>query len=154
MHITEVETTMVKTKVTKSIELDYGHTLPAHYDFCSQIHGHRAKVQATVKGVINTTQGNSSQGMVLDFKILKDIMTVRVHNVLDHGFAVWKQDEKDRDFILSRNRKFLLTEDPPTAEYLARWAYESIKQDLPDNLELIMVRWYETPNSWADYPTE
>lgn len=139
-----------KITVTKRIELDYGHTLMRHHGFCSQIHGHRGKVEATIEGNINEEQGNSSQGMVLDFGILKQIMMSEVHAVLDHAFAVWKDDEADLEFIKQRNSRYLVTPEPPTAEFLAKWSYEVILAKLPVGIKLLSVRWYETPNSWAD----
>lgn len=138
-------------QITKNIELDYGHTLPNHYSFCNQIHGHRAKIQATIEGEIVTDANSSSQGMVMDFSILKEIMMTYVHGALDHGFAVWKDDTVDKIFITNRNTKYLITDEPPTAEYLAKWAYNTICRFLPSDIRLISVRWFETPNSWADY---
>lgn len=138
-------------EITRRIELDYGHTLPNHYSFCSQMHGHRATVEATVSGDLVTKKGASSQGMVLDFKFLKEVMMDKIHGILDHGFAVWKEDKQDLDFITSRNEKFLVMLDPPTAENLAKWAYNQIRQQIPVGIELVSVRWWETPNSVAEY---
>jgi len=141
------------TNVTKRIELDYGHTLPNHYSFCNQIHGHRGVIEATVQGDIVAMHGSSSQGMVLDFSILKQLLMTKVHAKLDHGFAVWKEDIADLEYIKTRNTKYIVTEEPPTAEYLAKWAYEQIEMDIIHyNLKLVRIRWYETPSSWADYP--
>jgi len=140
--------------VTKSIELDYGHTLPNHYSFCSQIHGHRAKVEATVEGEVSDKVGDSNQGMVLDFKFLKQALMTKVHDVLDHGFAVWKDDKEDLEFIVKRNSKVLITDEPPTAEYLAKWAYHQIQTELPGGLKLNKIKWYETPTSFATYTKE
>jgi 6-pyruvoyltetrahydropterin/6-carboxytetrahydropterin synthase len=142
-------------QITKRIELDYGHTISGHYSVCSMLHGHRAKVEATVGGDIRPPEDISSHGMVVDFGIIKKIMMDRVHLVLDHGFAVWKDDEQDLNFIKNRNKKYLITPVPPTAEYLAEWAFNEIRDGLLEvkyALELKRVRWYETPNSWADYP--
>lgn len=138
-------------EVTKRIEVDYGHTLPRHYSFCSQIHGHRAFIDATIEGKINKTENDSSQGMVVDFKLLKEIMMNNIHDILDHGFAVWEKDEVDKEFILKRNTKFLVTKEPPTAEYLAKWAFYQIDDKLPDEIILKSVKWYETPSSYAEY---
>ena len=66
-------------KISKRIELDYGHTLPNHYSFCNQIHGHRAFVVAEVEGDVNKSRGTSGEGMVLDFKFLKEIIDLS-HN--------------------------------------------------------------------------
>lgn len=143
------ENTIVE--ITRRIELDYGHTLPNHYSFCNQIHGHRAFVEATVSGDLVTKIGASSQGMVLDFKFLKETMMDKIHGILDHGFAVWNKDKQDLDFITSRNEKYLVMLDPPTAENLAKWAYNQIVNEIPNGIKLVSVKWWETPNSVAEY---
>jgi 6-pyruvoyltetrahydropterin/6-carboxytetrahydropterin synthase len=138
-------------QITRKIEIDYGHTLPNHYSFCNQFHGHRGVIEVTVEGPIIHTSGESQQGMVMDFKFLKTIMREKIHDVLDHGFAVWKDDKEDLAFILKRNTRVLVTDDPPTAEVLAKWAFKTVKEDLPVGVKLVKVRWNETPNNWADY---
>lgn len=138
-------------KISKQIELDYGHTLPNHYSFCNQIHGHRARVIATVEGEVSQEKGSSEQGMVMDFSFLKKALMDGVHAKLDHGFAVWKDDKEDLEFIVRRNKKVLITEEPPTAEYLAKWAYNEVGILLPKKVNLEVLTWYETPNSWAEY---
>ena len=151
--------------VSKEIQLDYGHTLPNHFSFCNQIHGHRARVVAYVEGEVSPLGGDSSQGMVVDFKFLKAVMMEKVHDVLDHGFAVWEGDTEEikalggfageevstLDFIRARNRKVLVTTDPPTAETLAKWAFDQIKPTIPFGLTLVRVEWWETPSSCAIY---
>ena len=92
--------------------------------------------------------------MVCDFIIIKKILTEEVHDCLDHGFAVWKDDEKDLEFIKSRNKRFLVTNEPPTAEYLAKWAFNKVKLKLPENIKLMKIYWQETPTSVAIYEGE
>jgi len=138
-------------QIKKEIGVDYGHTLPNHFSFCSQIHGHRARVIAIVEGAVNQDHGSSSQGMLLDFKFLKEAMMTEIHEILDHGFAVWGQDTEDVPFITKRNKKYLLTDEPPTAEYLAKWAFYQLLPKIPENIKLISVEWFETPTSSATY---
>jgi 6-pyruvoyltetrahydropterin/6-carboxytetrahydropterin synthase len=156
--------------VSKAIELDYGHTLPNHFSFCNQIHGHRAKIVAYVDGKLCQTKNDSSQGMVMDFKIIKDLMMDRIHKVLDHGFAVWMDDIETKNYITRRNQKYLITLLPPTAEVLAQWAYKQMIEGLAfykDNaaalgdeagrhslIHLEKVEWYETPTSIAVYTSD
>jgi 6-pyruvoyltetrahydropterin/6-carboxytetrahydropterin synthase len=137
--------------VSREIGIDYGHTLPNHFSFCNQLHGHRARVIAEVDGEIVTKDNDSSQGMVLDFKILKQKMMEKLHDVLDHGFAVWKDDKEDLEYIKKRNSKYLITDEPPTAEFLAKWAFNQLKDEFPENIKLVKITWYETPNSYAVY---
>jgi 6-pyruvoyltetrahydropterin/6-carboxytetrahydropterin synthase len=138
-------------QISRKIEIDYGHTLPNHFSFCNQLHGHRGVVVATVEGPVVVRSGDSEEGMVMDFRFLKEIMVEHIHNRLDHGFAVWREDHEDLEFILKRNTRVLVTDDPPTAEYLAKWAFNEIRTHLPEGISLHNVRWYETPNNWADY---
>ena len=140
---------MVKAIVSRSIDIDYGHTLPNHFSFCNEIHGHRAKIVMCVEGNISKTKAASDEGMVLDFKILKDLLIEVIHNRLDHGFAIWKKDLKDLDFIQHRNKRYLLTDDPPTAECLAKWAFTELAARLPPKITLIRIEWHETPSSVA-----
>ncbi len=153
--------------ISKRIEIDYGHTLPGHYSFCNQVHGHRAVVIAYFSGCINQDYGSSSEGMVIDFSVCKDIMMNVIHDKLDHGFAVWKKDNRTvsiryneiayvevstLEFIRQRNSKVLITDSPPTAEYLAEWALEEISKKLKsinNNIKVVKVKWYETPNNCA-----
>jgi 6-pyruvoyltetrahydropterin/6-carboxytetrahydropterin synthase len=138
--------------VTKEIQLDYGHTLPNHYGFCSEIHGHRAKVIATIEGDFITKSGSSSEGMVMDFKFIKEAMMKHIHDKLDHGFAVWKEDEEDYEFIVKRNARYLITDHPPTAECLAKWAYDQIVGIIEkEGCKLVCIEWFETPTSSACY---
>ena len=78
--------------ISRSIDIDYGHTLSKNNSFCNQFHGHRAKVVCFFEGETSKIENNSSQGMVLDFKICKKAMMICVHDKLDHAFAVWKKD--------------------------------------------------------------
>lgn len=161
-------------KVTRRIEIDYGHTLPDHFSFCNQVHGHRGVIEATFGGEIQTS--GSSNGMVEDFKILKEVLMKTIHDKIDHGFAVWGKDTalvpvntgiytgiggsnivniSTLEFIKARNSKVLMTDEPPTAEYLAKWAFNQVIDYLQENnridIYLENLRWYETPNNWADY---
>lgn len=139
-------------EVKRYIELDYGHTLPNHYSFCNQLHGHRGRVEVTVVGDICTKSDDSSEGMVLDFKIIKELLMEKIHDVLDHGFAVWIKDVEDLAYVKKRNNKVLITQEPPTAEVLAKWAYNQLASSIRKHgLQLKSVSWRETPSSVATF---
>jgi 6-pyruvoyltetrahydropterin/6-carboxytetrahydropterin synthase len=148
---TSKENIQIMMRISRKIEIDYGHTLPNSFSFCNQLHGHRGVVVATIEGRMIDRKGDGEEGMVMDFKFLKEIMQEHIHDKLDHGFAVWKEDHEDLDFILNRNSRVLVTDAPPTAESLALWAFNQIRPHLPVGVTLKQIRWYETPNNWADY---
>ena len=97
-------------RISRKIEIDYGHTLPNSFSFCNQLHGHRGVIVATVEGQMINRKGDGEEGMVMDFKFLKEIMLDHIHDKLDHGFAVWKDDLEDLEFITKRNSRVLVTD--------------------------------------------
>ena len=138
-------------RISRKIENDYGHTLPNSFSFCNQLHGHRGVIVATVEGAVSTCKDDKEEGMVMDFHFLKELMVEHIHEKLDHGFAVWKDDHEDLDFIMKRNSRVVVTDEPPTAECLAKWAFNQLCRHVPEGVTLTRLRWYETPNNWADY---
>lgn len=171
-------------RIGKTIEIDMGHVLPSHLGFCSEIHGHRVKVECFFEGSIKDDKTSPENGMVTDFSVCKKLMMEEIHDVLDHGFAVWDDREADKvnvyveyytlgpepakmiqkiytvDFIRARNKKVLVLPDPPTAEVLAKYFFEKIKEKLyaiqydinkaaDEYVKLVEIRWHETPNNVA-----
>ena len=65
-------------KISRKIEIDYGHCLPEHYSFCKEIHGHRGVITCIFSGDINNESG-SDNGMIIDFAICKQIMMEQIH---------------------------------------------------------------------------
>ena len=60
--------------VTKHYGFEACHHLP-HYDgACANLHGHSYKLDVTIGGRIITDKDNPKQGMILDFKDLKNII--------------------------------------------------------------------------------
>jgi 6-pyruvoyltetrahydropterin/6-carboxytetrahydropterin synthase len=144
------------TEVTKIIEWDMGHRVPNHKSKCRNPHGHRYRLEVTIGGPLIETDGASDQGMVIDFSDIKHIITTKVHDVLDHGFMVYENDEIIAPALKAMNdagADFIVIPVPfiPTAENIVRWCFEQIAPHLPDHTEVSRLRLYETPNSWADY---
>src|SRR4051812_30832616 len=77
-------------RITKTIEFDYGHRIPDHKSKCFNVHGHRARVKATVEGPLHVF--GSSTGMVQDFSELKEAMMDEIHQRFDHCFLAVTED--------------------------------------------------------------
>lgn len=146
--------------VSKEIEFDAGHRVPQHSSKCSNPHGHRYKVRATLTGQLQDS--GSSEGMVMDFGDIKHYLTELVHDVYDHGFIVQRSDDdmmkalginwsetqaSDTSFM---GWKVIVVDWTPTAEEMARAIYDNLVTHLPD-LQKIEV--WETPTSIATYPS-
>ena len=46
-----------------------------------------------------STAGKSDEGMVFDFGDIKEAMTKRVHDIVDHGFMIYEGDEQMMAFF-------------------------------------------------------
>lgn len=119
------------------------------------MHGHRYRIVAVFEGDLVTDEGVSDQGMVIDFEDMKRILFEKVHEPLDHGFAVWKNDMVVRDFLVAQKQRLVVMEEIPTAENLARWCFEQIAPEVRsrygNTLHLKSVTVWETPNNSASY---
>jgi len=53
--------------ITRRLEFDAGHRIPNHNSLCKHLHGHRYAIEITLSGDIIANEGQSEQGMVMDF---------------------------------------------------------------------------------------
>lgn len=142
--------------ISKEIQFDAGHRVPAHKSKCFNPHGHRYRVVAHLSGDVVTEPGAPDEGMLMDFSELKNILTEMVHDYLDHGFIVYKDDQPMLQcFDGCDDWKIIIFPYIPTAENLAKWIWDTIKPSIDDhfrgNLKLERIEVYETPTSLACY---
>jgi len=112
--------------IVKSFNLDIAHFLPtSHYiGRCNAFHGHRLKCEVGVKKRVD-----KNTGMVLDFKILKEIINGFIIDSLDHSLL--------NDFL-----------ENPTSENLCVWMWEKLMFDaLLKGIEYIRI--WETDSSFT-----
>jgi len=141
--------------ITKEIEIDMGHRVPNHKSKCKNIHGHRYKIEVGVDDQVITTKGVSSEGMVIDFSDLKEIMMEELDGKFDHGFCLSKEDEF-RDVFnrlkVDFYQKIIFVDFIPTAENLAKHWYKLIEPRLAERkIKIYHVKVWETPTSTATY---
>lgn len=141
--------------ITRRLEFDAGHRIPNHNSQCKHLHGHRYAIEITLSGDIITTEGQSEQGMVMDFSDVKRVAKEKVVDAWDHAFLVYRGDRAVCDFLASMpGHKTVVLDVVPTAENLAQTAFDILNGAYRDvygnNLRLERVRIYETPNNWAD----
>lgn len=139
---------MKRAVVFKEVEFDAGHRVPNHKSKCRNLHGHRYRIRVGVLGDIQETEGQTDQGMVIDFGDLKTAM-MRVHDKYDHKTVLYEGDEKLK--WITNAEQFGIIKVPwiPTAENFA----VSIFQDMVNaNIGYVTeVQVYETPTSVAVY---
>jgi len=133
-------------EVSKEIEFDAGHRVPLHATKCKNPHGHRYRVVAHILGEL-ITEGPES-GMVRDFSVIKELLTIHAHDKYDHGFIVHESDEPIIKLLADNGWKMVITPFYPTAECLAKAIFDDMKSELPN---LFRIDVWETPTSKASY---
>ena len=145
------------TTIRRYIETDTGHRVPNHKSKCRHLHGHRYRFEAEIEGDVVTTSGVSEEGMLMDFSDISKILTVHVHDVVDHAFVVFEGDEEAIEAckIMGDTHRTVVVPFIPTAENLARWAFDQvdphIKSVYGNRLILVAMHCRETPKSLATW---
>lgn len=141
--------------VTRRLEFDAGHRIPDHKSQCRHLHGHRYALEITLSGDIIVQSGDPANGMVMDFSEIKSLAQQHLVDHWDHSFLVYAGDTQVVEFLNTiPGHKTVVLDCIPTAENLAEQAFailDTIYRDSYGNdLRLVRVRLYETPNCWVD----
>lgn len=114
--------------VTKVFEISAAHFLPNYVGLCVFNHGHNWIIEVTVCGDVEPVSG-----MVLDFKILKDIFKTEIKDHLDH--------RQLNDVI-----------ENPTAENILSWIVKKLeKRFLGHRISLFRLKIWESRDSYAEW---
>lgn len=145
------------TTIRRYIETDTGHRVPNHKSKCKHMHGHRYRFEAEIEGDVVTQQGVSDEGMLMDFSDISHLLTVHIHDVIDHAFVVYEGDEaaKAACKLMGDDHRTVVVPFIPTAENLARWAFETLEPHIQttygNQLRLVAMHCRETPKSIASW---
>jgi len=141
-------------RIGKVIQWDMGHRVLNHRSVCRGLHGHRYKAEICVEGNLVEKENVSEEGMVIDFADIKKTAQKFIQEELDHAFMVWDKDEELLEFFkTSKGHKPVIVPFTPTAENVATYIYDNLKDKFADvfntGLRLHSVKLWETPTSYA-----
>ena len=148
------------TRIKRWVETDTGHRVPNHKSKCRNMHGHRYRWEAELSGDVVTDIGVSEEGMLIDFSDVSEILTTYIHDIVDHAFIVFEGDEVAISAlsVMPDNHKTVIVPFIPTAENLAKWAFEQVQPHIissyGNKLQLHSFHVRETPKSWASWYPE
>ena len=153
---------MGKVSITKEFSWDMAHLLAGHEGLCKNLHGHTYKMQIEVTRVAEDVIMSelNSQGMVIDFKDLKQLVKDKIVGPLDHAFMYWINspeplEHEIAEILIKNKRKVARVNYRPTAEEMAMNFFDTLTKELvPLNLELRAVKVWETPTSFAEVKGE
>ena len=120
---------MKNVYLTREFTFEAAHHLHNYVGECSNTHGHSYKLQVTVKG-----EPDPVTGLLIDFKLLKNIINDCIIYKLDHINLT--------DYFDDMNT---------TVENLCYWAWYEIMSCLPNDIALHKVRIWETQSCYATY---
>lgn len=143
----------------KEFTFDSAHMLAGHEGLCKNVHGHTYKVHVEVAHKNNLINEGPSEGMVVDFKHMKDLFNEHLFSKLDHAFVYNTQSDsaletKIADLLIEENRKVYGMDCRPTAENMTYHFYTKltqIKDLLTTPIVITSVKVWETPTSYAEF---
>lgn len=131
-------------KIAKEFRWEMGHRLPDHFGLCKNIHGHSYKMIVEFEGELNQDQ------MVIDYYDVEKIINPLIHQ-LDHAFMVNANDKVVLEFLEKMNSKKVVVKFDATAENICKYLLNEIsKAGLPENVNSVKVRVYETQFDYAE----
>ena len=120
------------TRIKRWVETDTGHRVPNHKSKCRHFHGHRYRWEAVIEGDVVTQKGVSEEGMLMDFSDISRILEREIHDVVDHSFLVYEGDKRAIEAleIMGEEHRTVILPFIPTAENLAKWAFEVVNEHI------------------------
>ena len=129
-------------KIKKLFHIAYGHRLLNYNGKCSNLHGHNAVVEITLKA-----EKLDRDEMVMDFTALGGKIKTWLDESLDHKVILAKADPL-APVLKKQGQRCFLTACSPTAEILAKLIFDAaVTMKLP----VCKVAFWETPTSMAVY---
>jgi 6-pyruvoyltetrahydropterin/6-carboxytetrahydropterin synthase len=144
---------------TKEFSWDCAHVLTGHQGLCKNLHGHTYKMEVTAcqKDGLLIEEG-PSQGMVIDFKDLKQLVNSIIVEPFDHATVIDMSNDDPFEaglyhLLRTHDKKIVKVQYRPTAEnmcldFVAKLNAEVDKLGL--SFAIAKIRLYETPTSYAE----
>jgi 6-pyruvoyltetrahydropterin/6-carboxytetrahydropterin synthase len=136
-------------QITREFGFDAAHRIPGHRGKCAWLHGHSYRLAVTV-----AAERLDTLDMVIDFEDLDAIVRSAVLDRWDHA-TLLRHDDPLAPVIATVQAqapdRLVLFGENPTAEILAREAFEAIVKRLPDGVALNGVTVWETPTASSRY---
>ena len=127
------------------------HALPAYEGKCRNIHGHSYHLHVTVEGQPLHQQGAATDGMVVDFHLLKEIVNQYVVDPFDHALVLPRAEGAGTaDHLGEYGAKLIYTDFQPTSENLLIHFASLLQDHIPAGARLHSIKLYETESSCAE----
>ena len=144
---------MAKLRITKEFRFEGAHALMNYNGKCKNIHGHLYILYVTVVGEAKTDPNGPDNGMVIDFKLLKDIVNKNIIDKFDHALVLEEGTPLSNE-LSTEYPNVYLTNFRPTTENLICFFAQTIKENLPQGINLYSLKLHETASSYIEWFAE
>lgn len=144
---------MAKLRITKEFRFEGAHALLNYDGRCKNIHGHSYILYVTVTGEPQNNPGNPKDGMVIDFKVLKEIVNNNIIDKFDHALVL-KNGTPLASELSQEYPNIFLTDFQPSTENMICYFAQTIKENLPKGVELYSLKLHETASSYIEWFAE
>lgn len=142
---------MQQIRLTKCFTFDMAHAITGYEGKCRNIHGHTYHMEVCVKGVVAVEPG-SSDGMVMDFAVLKHMVEDKIVNKYDHALVLEAATNvKEISVLRAQYDKIITYPCVPTTENILLNMVEELRSAMPSHVELYSVKLAETETSYATW---
>lgn len=138
-------------RLTKQFSFEMAHALPAYEGKCRNIHGHSYHFSVTIEGQPLQQHGAPTDGMVIDFHQLKEIVNEAIIQVFDHALVLPRHDDNaDTHQLGGYGAKLIFVDFQPTSENLLIHFASLLEGRLPQGARLHSMILFETETSCAE----
>lgn len=142
--------------IRKKFRFEMAHVLSSSYsEECQKVHGH-----SYILEIIIQSMSLNKDGMVIDFKLLKEVIQERIIGTFDHNFIIQKPKvsiPRECLTVLPFLKNIVLVDYNPTAENMVKDIYNRLYSGLSHiipSFRGLRVRLHETSTGWAEYGLE
>ena len=125
-------------ELTTYTELELAHRLGGAYSGrCLSLHGHRYEIEITV----SSEKGLNKDGMIVDFKKLKEVVKVVLDDEWDHASCFRKDDPIGIAAAAAGSERVHLIDANPTLEWMVdHWAYLLQRRFDQEGLGIVLTK--------------
>ena len=141
---------MSTIRLTKEFRFEGAHALTGYDGTCRHIHGHSYRLLVTIVGRPDNDSGSPKDGMIIDFSLLKKIVTDNIIEPFDHALIL-RDDAVLAKELCTQYQNVHILPFQPTCEQLCIHFAALLSSAIPEPAKLFSIRLYETSSSFVEW---
>lgn len=142
----------MRIRLTKIFNFEMAHALPGYDGACRHIHGHSFRMEVCIIGEPLQQPGHPKNGMVMDFKLLKDLVNEAFVKIYDHALVLPESTAPEVVEAIHLHFGNVITLPfQPTCENMIVRCVEALRPKMPQGIQLWSVQLSETATSFAEW---